>query len=753
MNNQKNEEEFKHILSKYAEIQQKLRGKISPEQKRNVKKAFTLALNAHKDMRRRSGEPYILHPLEVANIVLDNMNLGATSVICALLHDTVEDTDYTLQDIENLFNSEVATIIDGLTKIDDVSDTQLSKQFETFKKILLSMSKDARVILIKLADRLHNMRTLDAMPAEKQHKIASETLYMYAPLAHRLGFYNIKSELEDLAMKYQDPGSYNYIVDSIKATEQEREIFINQFIAPIREKLIERNIKFEILARTKSIYSIWQKMNKKRIPFSEVYDLFAIRIIIEADIDHQKSACWTVYSLVTDIYKPKNDRLRDWISIPKSNGYQALHTTVMSDTGKWVEVQIRTQQMDAIAENGFAAHWVYKDNGKANYEQGVETWLANIKEILQKNEGNTGELVANVKLNLYNKEIFVFTPKGDEHTLPEKSTVLDFAYEIDAELGNYCIGAKVNNKLVPPSYILRTGDQIEVITSQKQKVHEEWLTFAATAKAIDCITIALEKQQKEKIDKGKKLLQQYFNKYEIEISKFNRDKLLIYTNSKDKDSLYLDIYNNNITELKVKQCFSKLSILYRAINKTKPIIKWLLGIKNIFSVDNALRRKISHNPNALLLGENIHEIKQHIATCCNPVAGDKIIAFEIANNEIEVHRANCKKAIQMSARLGDKIVKAKWRAEESNVEFLTGIIIKGFDSKGLVHSITGIISQDFQVNCRTIRFDTSESIFEGHISLYIQNVEHLKKLIDKLKLIPGIESVERVYSSDDESKN
>ncbi len=738
-------EEMQQIYSRYRDIQLKLRERhASREQKKNVRKAFSLAFNAHKDMRRRSGEPYILHPLEVANIILDNMNLGATSVICALLHDTVEDTEYTLQDIETLFGEEVAYIIDGLTKIDDVSDTQASKQFETFRKILLSMSKDARVILIKLADRLHNMRTLDSMPADKQMKISSETLYMYAPLAHRLGFYNIKSELEDLAMKYQDPGSYEYIAKKIQESSSEREQFISDFTAPIKEKLTEKGFSFEILSRTKSIYSIWQKMTKKKIPFDEVYDLFAIRIIIDSDEEHQKSSCWSVYSLVTDIYTPRSDRLRDWISTPKSNGYQSLHTTVMSHTGKWVEVQIRTRQMDAIAENGFAAHWVYKENNKQSYEQGVDAWLSKIKEILQNNDSNTGELVAGVKMNLFNKEIFVFTPKGDEHTMPENSTVLDFAYEIGEQLGNFCIGAKVNNKLVPPSYLLKSGDQIEIITSKKQKVHEEWLSFVATSKAVDSISKVLQKERDDKINEGKSILKTYFKKYDVEINKINRDKLMAFCNCKDKQELYIGIYNGTITEANVKQCFSKIGLFYKFVNAVKPIFKWVKGIKNLFSVDNAIRRKLSQNPQSLLLGENVHEIKQIIATCCNPVAGDQVIAFSLNDKEIVVHRANCSNAIQLSAKYGDKIVKAKWRPQQTQVDFLTGIYIKGFDSKGLVHSITGIISQDFQVNCRSIQFESSEGIFEGRISLYIQHVDNLNKLMDKLKLIQGIEKVERI---------
>ncbi len=768
MNSEVPDKEFKQILFYYSEIQKKLRGRATREQKVLVRKAFNLALNAHKNMRRRSGEPYIIHPLQVAIIVLDQMNLGATSVICALLHDTVEDTDYTLQDIETMFGAEVSGIIDGLTKIEDVSDTYISLQFENFRKILISMSKDPRVILIKLADRLHNMRTLDSMPLEKQQKIASETLYLYAPLAHRLGFYNIKSELEDLSMKYQDPGSYNFINNKIKATEEGRELFIAQFIQPIREALEAKGMEFEIVGRTKSIYSIWQKMTKKQIPFEEVYDLFAIRIIIDVDMEHQKSACWSVYSVVTDIYKPNTDRLRDWISTPKANGYQALHTTVMSKAGKWVEVQIRSRQMDSIAENGFAAHWAYKqgenlsdNNSKKqeniqenaqSYEQSIESWLSNVKEILQKNEANPGEMIASVKMNLYSKEIYVFTPKGDEHTMPENSTVIDFAYEIDEKLGNYCIGGKVNNKLVPPSQVLRTGDQIEVITSQKQKVHEEWLSFAVTSKAKDNITIALERQKQVKINQGKAKLKEYLKKYNVDPVKINRDKLMVYTQIDKKEDLYLAVYNGKITESAIKKCFSPVGMAYRVLSPIRPFVKWLRGIWKLFSVDGAVRRKLSHNPKTVLLGENVHEIKQTIATCCNPVAGDPVIAFSMSDNEIVVHRVNCSEAIQLSARYGDRIVKAKWRADEENAEFLAGISIKGFDNKGLVSNITGVIYKDFEVNCRSVQFETSEGLFEGTIMLYIQNVGHLNKLIERLKLIPGVEKVERINSYYEEQR-
>ncbi len=738
-------EELKYILSYYKEIQNYLRNRSTIEQRKKVRKAFTLALNAHKDMRRRSGEPYIIHPLEVAIIILKKMNLGATSVICALLHDVVEDTDYTLQDIENMFGKEIAMIIDGLTKIDEVSDSQVSIQIENFKKILLTLSTDARTILIKIADRLHNMRTLDAMPLEKQQKIASETMYLYAPLAHRLGLYSIKSEMEDLSMKYQDPGSYNFILEKIHASKSERELFIKDFIQPIDEKLKEKKIKAEVLTRVKSVYSIWQKMNKKQISFEEVYDLFAIRIIIEGESEYAKSLCWMVYAIITEIYRPNMERLRDWISIPKANGYQALHTTVMSHTGKWVEVQIRSRQMDTIAENGLAAHWVYKEEGKAGYEQGVENWLAKVKQLLQnQQDASSSDLLTGMMMNLYAKEIFVFTPKGEVRTLPENSKVIDFAYDISPELGNYCIGAKINNKLAPPSQILKTGDQVEIITSSKQKVHEEWLGIAATSKSIEYITEALTKQKDDKIRKGREMLKTYMKEINIEFDKNSRNKLMLFNNCKDKYELYLGIYDGTIPMIRIKQCFSSYAFIFKIKKMLKPIWLYIFKLKYLLSLDTYIRRKISKNPK--LLGENVSNIKQTIATCCNPIAGDSVIGVIISDNEIEVHRTNCTVAIQLMAKKGDRIVKAKWRNEQENVDFLAGIKIKGFDHKGLVNNITAVIYHDFKINSRSINFESSEGLFEGTIMLYIQNVDYLQKLIEKLKTIEGIKKVERINS-------
>ena len=510
-------------------------------------------------------------------------------------------------------------------------------------------------------------------------------------------------------------------------------------------------------------------MTKKQIPFEEVYDLFAIRIVIDVDAEHQKSACWSAYSVVTDIYKPNSDRLRDWISTPKANGYQSLHTTVMSKAGKWVEVQIRSKQMDTIAENGFAAHWAYKHGDRMtanelpdedinikqqNYEQSLELWLSNIKEILHKNEANIGEMIASVKMNLYPKEIYVFTPKGDGHTMPERSTVIDFAYEIDEKLGNYCIGAKINNKLVPPSQVLRTGDQIEIITSKKQKVHQEWLTFAFTSKAKDNISTALEEQKQGMINQGKELLKEYMTKYNVEPIKLNRDKLMVFAQISKKEDVYLAVYNGKITEAVVKKCFSTVGLAYRILSPLRPLIKRLkkLGKLLLYSIERAIHHKLNNSGNAVLLGKNVHEIKQTIASCCNPVAGDPVVAFSMYDNEIVVHRVNCPEAIQLSAQQGNKIVKAKWRIDEKNAKFLAGISIKGFDNRGLLNNITGIIHNDFEVNCRSAHFETSEGLFEGTIMLYIQNVEHLNKLMERLRHIQGVEKVERINSYYEKSR-
>ena len=660
------QEELQLIMPYFRNILIKLRDRSTLEERKVVRKAFSFAMVAHSGVKRKGGDPYIIHPLQVATIVLENMNLDATSVVCALLHDVVEDTDYTLQDMETHFGIKVAQIIDGLTKIEDVSGTVTSTQTENFKKILLTLSTDPRIILIKLADRLHNMRTLDAMPVEKQQKISSETMYLYAPLAHRLGFYAIKSELEDLCMKYQDPGSYSFIEQKLKETEGERQQFIKDFIAPIRKLLDEKNIKAEIIYRIKSIYSIWHKMSKKQIPFEEVYDLFAIRIIVDVSPEFAKSECWTIYSLVTDIYHPNTERLRDWISIPKSNGYQALHITVMSPQtpnnpkGRWVEVQIRSKQMDDIAENGLAAHWMYKEEGgsRTYNQEGLDEWLNQIKYVLQiQQEAPSSDLISNVKLNLFAKEIYVYTPKGEFHTMPAGATVLDFAYETGDEMGNHCIGAKVNSNLVPVSYVLKSGDQVEVITSTRQMVHEEWERIAKTALARIKIKEALATQKDEKLAKGKEMLESYFAQLNVEFSRITVRRLKDYLGIGEREDLYVEVYRGNVTFSKVKRCFSRFGFVYKFSHNLLLKIQFFFSrLKYVFSMEAFIHHRMKIQPNVMLLDENMESLHQVIAKCCNPIAGDSVIGVKISDNEIVVHRTNCPEARQMMAKMGKNIV-------------------------------------------------------------------------------------------------
>ena len=749
-------EELSKILPLYRDIQTKLRGRSTLDDRKMVRKAYSLAMFAHSGVKRKGGDPYIVHPLEVALIVLDQMNLDAVSVICAILHDVVEDTEYTLQDIEGMFGEQVARIIDGLTKIEDVSDTVTSTQTENFRKILLTLSTDPRVILIKLADRLHNMRTLDAMPVEKQQKISSETMYLYAPLAHRLGFYNIKGEMEDLCMQYQDPGSYSFIEQKLKDTEQQRQQFIRDFIRPIRQHMDEKNIKGDIIYRVKSIYSIWKKMSKKQIPFEEVYDLFAIRIIVDVNPEFAKSECWTVYSLVTDIYRPNTERLRDWISIPKANGYQALHITVMSNptehnpTGRWVEVQIRSRQMDAIAENGIAAHWMYKEGTSERdaTQEGIEEWLKQVRFVLQnQQEAPSNELLSNVRLNLFSKEIYVYTPKGEFHTMPAGSTVLDFAYEIQEDFGNHCIGAKVNNKLVPVAYTLNSGDQVEIITSTKQMVHPEWQKIAKTALAQIKISEALATQNDAKLAEGKKMLQSYFDKAEVEFDRITVRRLKDFLGIDERVDLYSEVYDGRVTEAKVRRCFSRWSYIYRLYHTLGVKVRFFLKrIRYIFSIDAFIKARMKRQPDAMLLDNDMESLHQTVAKCCNPIAGDSVIGIKKSDHEIEVHRTNCPEARQMMARMGKNIVKAKWRKDAANIDFLTGIRITGFDKKGLVSEVLTIVYQDFKMNCRSINFETTDNVFEGRIMLYVQNLDVLHELLERLKSVEGIQSVNRIDS-------
>lgn len=739
------ESEKKEILKKYRKIFYYWKTNISAADRKLIRKAFNIAVTAHKDMRRKSGEPYIYHPLEVAQIIVQEIGLGTTSVICALLHDVVEDTDYNLSDIEAMFGSKIAKIIDGLTKIDDIFDqANLSIQAENFKKILLTLSDDVRVILIKLADRLHNMRTLDSMPKDKQLKIASETIYLYAPLAHRLGLHAIKSELEDLSLKYTEPAIYETLTQKLKQTEFERNLFIEQFIHPIKQELLLKGFKFSIFGRAKSIYSIWGKMKKKQIPFEEVFDLFAIRIIIDTDFEREKADCWNVYTIVTSLYRPNPDRLRDWISIPKANGYEALHTTVMSHSGKWVEVQIRTQRMEEIAEKGYAAHWKYKENSdsKSNLETGIDDWLNKIKEILQNPESNALDFLDDFKLNLFSEEIFVFTPKGEMKTLPVNSTILDFAYSIHSDVGNQCIGGKVNHKLVPLNYELKSGDQIEIITSSKQKPTEEWFNMVVTARAKTKIKNALREEYKKYSQTGQELLGKLFAQYNIEFSNANIIKFKDFLKLSTKTELYYKVSKNLISVNSLKECFN-ITDKTNWINIINPFTKSKkrkAGEK--LTLAEEIKRQIKEKPETLLLGEQNENMIYSVSTCCNPIPGDDVIGI-ITGEGIKIHRTNCNEAIQLMSIYGNRIIKAKWKENEI-IRFLTGIKIAGIDKKGIVKDISRVISEDLNLNIRSINIQSSEGIFEGSIMIYVNDTNHLKDLMKKLRQIDGVQSIFRM---------
>ena len=744
------EAEKKEILKRYRYIFTVWRSDISREDKRLIRKAFNLAVIAHKDMRRKSGEPYIYHPLEVAHIVVREIGLGTSSVICALLHDVVEDTDYTLADIESVFGPKIAKIIDGLTKIEEIFDqSTLSIQAENFKKILLTLSDDVRVILIKLADRLHNMRTLNSMPKDKQLKISSETIYLYAPLAHRLGLHAIKSELEDLSLKYTEPVIYETVSNKLKDSEEERNQFINKFIYPIKKVLTEKGFSFSITGRVKSIYSIWGKMQKKDIPFEEVFDLFAIRIIIDTPYHDEKVICWNVYSIVTDHYRPNPDRLRDWISMPKANGYEALHTTVMSSSGKWVEVQIRSKRMDEIAEKGYAAHWKYKEVDSNGVEvirtdRGLDDWLNRIKEILKSPDSNALDFLDDFKLNLFADEIFVFTPKGEMKTLPVNSTILDFAYSVHSQIGNTCIGAKVNHKLVPMNYQLKSGDQVEIITSLKQKPSESWYDNVVTARAKTKIKLAIKEEQKLYSDDGKLILQNYFNQLGIEFNKITINQLKENLKVTSSTELYYQFYTKKYGLKEVKTLLPQEE-KSNWINMLNPFskLKKTTDVQKPKTFAEEIQEQIKNKPETLMLGEKNEKLKYSTSECCNPIPGDDVIGIITPNEGIKIHRVNCEEAIQLMSTYGNRIVKAKWKENEL-ITFLTGIRINGIDKKGIVKDISRVISEDLNLNIRSFNLQSIEGIFSGEIMIYVNDTKHLKDLMKKIKQIDGVQNIFRM---------
>ena len=722
--------ENKMILNAYRGVLRSIKSRRSKEETKIIRKAFNLAVNAHRNDRRKSGEPYIFHPLAVARICGDEIGLGTISIVCALMHDTVEDTSITLSDIEKIFGHKVKSIIDGLTKISGEFDFTSSSQAENFKKMFLTIPDDVRVILIKLADRLHNMRTLDSMKESKKLKIASETSYLYAPLAHRLGLFSIKTELEDLSFKFTYPNEYSSITKKLQKTKAVRERFIQKFSLPIKKELDKQGFKYQLKARTKGIPSIYRKTQEKGVDFEEIFDVFAIRIIL--DSKDEKADCWKVYSIVTDFYIPNPERLRDWISYPKQNGYESLHTTVMSPTGKWVEVQIRTERMDVVAEKGLAAHWKYKE--KTENDTRLDKWISDIREIMENRSKNTTEFLDEFKNNLYSDEIYVFTPKGDLLPLPLKSTALDFAFSVHSDVGAKCIGAKVNSKLVPLSYVLKSGDQIEILTSKNQIPKEGWLDFVITSKAKYKIKQCLKEERKEIAANGKEILSRKLKNLKINFSESNLKIILKYYEFEEHTEFYYQIANNNIDLGKIKKINQKGGELYLSSSITK-------SIKNTFE---SLVKKVKKGDDSILIGDGADpNLDYKLAPCCNPLPGDSVFGFITINDGIKIHRNNCPNARELRSNYAYRILTAKLKINLGDA-FITGLEFTGIDIVGVVKELTTIISEYEKINMKSLNFDTNDGVFEGEIMLYVYDKSHLEKLIKKLRNINGIEKVVRI---------
>jgi GTP pyrophosphokinase len=729
------------IADYYENLTKSFDQRITEEGRERIHKAFEFANSAHAGVKRKSGEPYIVHPIAVAMIVSQEIGLGATSIISAILHDVVEDTDYTTDDIKNLFGEKVAKVVDGLTKLsDEITSQHDSKQATNFRKMLMTLSDDIRVILVKLADRLHNMRTLDSMPTPKQLKIAAETLYIFAPMAHRLGLYSIKTELEDLSLKYNQPETYNQIVFRLRNQQERREYLVNEFVQPIQNQLQNEGIDFTVSGRLKSIFSIWNKMQTKGISFDEIYDLLAIRIVFKPKTNiSEKRQCFDILSLITDIYKPKPDRIRDWITIPKANGYEALHVTVMGPQGKWVEVQIRTERMDVIAERGFAAHYKYK--GVHSIESELDKWLEKIRETLRNPESDALEFLDEFKMNLYTSEIVIFTPKGDMIPLPKGATIIDLAYEIHTDLGNHCIGAKINHKLVPVSYVLQSGDQVEILTSKTQAPDLEWLKFMSTAKAKTKVKQAFKLDKKRHLEKGQEIIEEKLKQYKIKPSADTLKKLAAHYNLSNKDQLYAHVGMGFIQ-------IDDLESILKTRRENKLAKYWKISFgKNKNNKGGELELMLPktqiNKKNTFLLKEDPDERNYTLAKCCQPIPGDDVLGYMTSNNHVIIHKTKCPEANKLMSQHGDRIITAEWTNFKKR-SYLTRIKVSGFDRIGIVNEVTNIISKQSNINMRTVMFDTHDGIFEGDLYIYIHNLGDLNKLIARLMKIKGIDTIERI---------
>ena len=705
-----------------------------------IKRAFFLAKEAHEGVRRRSGEPYLLHPIAVAKIVIEEIGLGVKSVVAALLHDVVEDTEYSVEDMERIFGPKIASMVDGLTKMSGVFNADTSEQAEYFRKVLLTLSDDVRVILIKIADRLHNMRTLGAMPMNKQIKITGETIYLFAPLAYRLGLYSIKSELEDLCMKYRFPQQYAEITQKLQESEASRREFINKFNAPIIASLNRDNINYEISGRVKSVYSIWSKMQRKQIPFEEIYDLFAIRIVFKPlPFPSEKTQCWQIYSTITDIYTPKPDRLRDWISMPKANGYEALHSTVMGPDGVWVEVQIRTQRMEDISERGFAAHWKYKHATISQDEDEFDKWLKQIRAALNSPTENAVDFLDNFKLSLYTSEIVVFTPKGEARKMPFGATALDFAYDIHSKIGNSAISAKINHKLEPITTQINSGDQIEIITADNARPKPEWLETVTTAKAKQSIKSFLKRERQNNIERGMQMLDEKMKSLNVKLSGRVLRKITPIYDSKNKEELYSKIGAGIVS-------LDNLDKALKVNSKSKILKFWTLFIP---------QKKEDETDDAAIPGEiapaeeaPATEPQFEIAECCKPIPGDKVVGYrDPASGNIIVHKATCDELNRLATQFGRNIVKEeiKW-SQHKAMSYLVTTELRGIDRQGILLDLAKVVSADFNINIREVNIHSHDGIFEGNVSLYVKDAESLHAVMDKLRKIKGIESVKRTLS-------
>ena len=738
------EEEKKEILKAYRRLLRSAKRHGAKGDLKMVRKAFDVALDAHKDMRRKSGEPYIFHPISVAEIVAAEIGLGAKSIVCALLHDTVEDTELTIEDMQYLFGDRVALIIDGLTKISGVmsfeGDTSL--QTENFRKMLLTMSSDIRVILIKLADRLHNMRTLESMRRDKQLKISSETMYLYAPLAHRLGLYNIKSELEDLSFKYLEPELYEEIITGLRQSKRKRTRFINKFSLPIIKKLTDAGLDFDIKGRPKSVYSIGQKMKRQNVDMDDIYDIFAIRIILNSEAGNEKSDCWKAYSLVSDTYRPNPDRLRDWISNPKSNGYESLHTTVMSLEGKWVEVQIRTSRMDDIAEKGLAAHWKYKGSGEE--ENHLDDWLGKVREVLESPDPDALEFVNEFRQNVLSEEIFVFTPKGELKTLPAGATALDFAFEIHTEVGFRCVGAKVDGHLVPLSYKLKSGDQLEVLTSSKQSPKKDWLTFVVTSKAKSKVRQSLKENIRKEAAEGREILERKLKVLKRKLDHDLIDKLTRHFKLKTSQDLFVKVAHKSIDFKEIRSYIEGSTAATRVYRYIRDRITPKNEVDGKKTKQEEKPIPLPKKGDMIVIGDESQKVDFKLAPCCNPIPGDKIFGYVTINDGIKVHRTNCPNAINLRSNYAYRIIDAAWAEREQVTAFETDIEIKGLDDVGLVSSITKIISRDLNVNMKSLAFDSNDGVFEGTIRLMVEGTMHLNNLIKRLEGVKGVKSIQRI---------